>query len=127
VVLKLTPRTGREHLALARLQHTNIVPLYSIEDDPERNVRLLCMPYFGGTSLAHVLEALRDRPAARCSGADLLAALDRLAQPLPLTVPPRGRQRELLGRLTWVEVICLLGSRLADPLQFAPEPRPLHP
>src|SRR5262245_57538964 len=33
VVLKVTPRLGREHVSLARLQHTHIVPLYWAEDD----------------------------------------------------------------------------------------------
>jgi len=64
VVLKLTPRDGSEHAALARLQHTHIVPLYWAEDLPDRNLRMLCMPYLGGATLARVLALLRDRPAA---------------------------------------------------------------
>ena len=38
VVLKLSPRDGRdlhEHLSLARLQHTHIVPLYAVQLRPE--------------------------------------------------------------------------------------------
>src|SRR5712671_6749838 len=41
VVLKITPCDGREHLSLARLQHTHIVPLYSVEDLLQRNLRVL--------------------------------------------------------------------------------------
>jgi hypothetical protein len=52
VVLKLSPRAGGEHLRLARLQHTHIVPLYSVHEFPERRLRGLCQPYFGGRSLA---------------------------------------------------------------------------
>src|SRR5262249_932873 len=126
VVLKLTPRTGREHLALARLQHTHIVPLYTMQDDPERDLRLLCMPYFGGAWLALVLEWLREKPAAQRTGADLVAVLARIERKMPLATPARCRQRELLGRLTWVEVICLLGACLADALQFAHERGLLH-
>src|SRR5437868_7666583 len=55
VVLKLTPAEAREHLSLARLQHTHIVPLFSVEDDRARGLRALCMPYFGGATLAHIL------------------------------------------------------------------------
>ena len=47
LVVKLTARTGQEHLSLARLQHTHIVPLYSVQDFPEENLRTLCMPYMG--------------------------------------------------------------------------------
>jgi eukaryotic-like serine/threonine-protein kinase len=52
VVLKLAPFGGREHLSLARLQHTNIVPLYSVHEFPDHGLFGLCMPYFGGRSLA---------------------------------------------------------------------------
>src|SRR5262249_50809956 len=32
VVVKITPCRGQEHLSLARLQHTHIVPLYWVKD-----------------------------------------------------------------------------------------------
>src|SRR5262245_23172390 len=47
VVLKITPCHGREHLSLARLQHTHIVPLYGAHDNVLADQRVLCMPYFG--------------------------------------------------------------------------------
>src|SRR5438067_1149641 len=81
VVLKLTARDGwtasqaNEHLSLARLQHTHIVPLYSVQDYPARGLRGLCMPYFGGATLAQLLEALRAQPPSRRSGRSLLEAL----------------------------------------------------
>src|SRR5262245_66223130 len=50
VALKLAPLVGGEHLSLARLQHTNIVPLFLAEDVPARGLRLLCMPYLGGAT-----------------------------------------------------------------------------
>src|SRR5947209_2427798 len=54
LVLKLTPDHGQEHLSLARLQHTHIVPLYWAQELPERGLRMLCMPYLGGSTLAHL-------------------------------------------------------------------------
>src|SRR5205807_2341713 len=51
VVLKLGPCAGQEHLSLARLQHTHIVPLYSVHEFPALGLRGLCLPYFGGTAL----------------------------------------------------------------------------
>ena len=64
VVVKVTPRGREEHLSLARLQHMNIVPLYSEHVLRDRNLQVLCMPYLGGATLAQVLEALADRPVA---------------------------------------------------------------
>ena len=75
VVVKLTPRAGGEHLSLARLQHTHIVPLYAAHDDPACGLRVLCMPYFGGTSLAHVLAKLAPTPPAERTAAALWAAV----------------------------------------------------
>ena len=62
VVLKVTPLGHDEHLSLARLQHMHIVPLYFEQVLPDRNLRVLCMPYLGGTTLARILDALRDVP-----------------------------------------------------------------
>jgi hypothetical protein len=62
VVLKVISDDQEEHLSLARLQHTNIIPLFSEHSFPERGLRALCMPYLGGASLARILEALAPIP-----------------------------------------------------------------
>src|SRR5262245_452453 len=77
VVLKITPRTGHEHLSLARLQHTHIVPLLSVLDEAETDWRVLCMPYFGGLTLAAILTALADQSPAQRKGHDIAAILER--------------------------------------------------
>src|SRR5438105_14917563 len=76
VVLKVVPRRAREHLALARLQHTHIIPLHGAYDFPQRNLRALCMPFVGGATLAQILQLLRGTPAARRTGQSLAHALD---------------------------------------------------
>ena len=58
VVLKVTPQHDREFLSLARLQHTHVIPLFGVYDFPEHNLRALCQPYFGGATLARLLDAL---------------------------------------------------------------------
>src|SRR5947209_7617981 len=62
VVLKLVADDQEEHLSLARLQHTHIVPLFSVRSFPERGLRALCMPSLGGSCLAKILDALADVP-----------------------------------------------------------------
>lgn len=126
VVLKFTTRVGQEHLALARLQHTHIVPLYAARDDPGQNLRMLCMPYLGGASLAHILHILRLKPSVEWIGQNLLTALDRLQAALPIAVPARGQVRSWLAQASYEQAICWMGACLADALQYAHERGLVH-
>jgi serine/threonine protein kinase/Flp pilus assembly protein TadD len=66
VALKVTLRPTREAERLARLQHTNIVPVYSVHDDAP--VQVICMPYLGRTTLADLIRAYRTEHPSRTSG-----------------------------------------------------------
>ena len=59
VVLKISAIEGDEPQTLAQLQHTNIVPIYSVHEDHHAGLRAVCMPFFGGANLTSVLEQLR--------------------------------------------------------------------
>ncbi len=80
VALKVTRRGSREPQTLARLQHTHIVPVHSHRIDKATGLHLLCMPYFGRTTLAQVLADAHKRGTR--SGAGLVESLDRL-EPQP--------------------------------------------
>ena len=121
VVVKVTPLGRGEHLSLARLQHMNIVPLFSALSLPDRGLQVLCMPFLGGGSLAKVLGLLEGIDPARRTGAQLVEALDRAQEGLPVALPPRGPFRRHLARSTYVEAICWVGICLADGLQYAHE------
>jgi serine/threonine protein kinase len=120
VVLKISPRRGDEHLSLARLQHTHIVPLLSVSDDPVRQVRILCMPYFGGLPLSAILDRLRQRPLTQRTGQDILALLDaeRAAAPVPLP-PGRDPATPFLQRASHVEAMSWIVACLAEALKYA--------
>src|SRR5262249_45312865 len=49
VVLKISPRLDAEPRVLAQLQHTNIVPIYSIHR--AERLQAVCMPYYGSTTI----------------------------------------------------------------------------
>jgi serine/threonine protein kinase/Flp pilus assembly protein TadD len=119
VVLKVGAGRRGEHLSLARLQHMNIMPLYSEHPLPDRGLQVLCMPYLGGATLARALELLADQPPERRTGAMLVEALDRVQASLPASAPTRGPFRQYLARASYVEAVGWIGACLADGLQYA--------
>jgi serine/threonine protein kinase/Flp pilus assembly protein TadD len=57
VAVKVTLRPTREPERIARLQHTNVVPVYSVHG--ASSMQIICMPYLGRRTLADVLVGYR--------------------------------------------------------------------
>ncbi|MFO0848462.1 MAG: tetratricopeptide repeat protein [Gemmataceae bacterium] len=123
VVLKVAPDAGWEHLSLARLQHTHIVPLYSAHEFPDRRLRALCLPYFAGATLAEV--AARVAAVERPAGRDLLAA-SAGGPPKFAPASQEGPAWGFLHRATLADAVCWVGACLADALQYAHDRGLLH-
>ena len=123
MALKVARHGSREPQTLARLQHTNIVPVHSYWVDEETGLHLMCMPYFGRVTLAQVLAD----PAVRASrtGAELVAVLDRLHPPDPIA-SGRPIGRTALMRRTSSRAIAWWGARMAEALQHAHDRGVLH-
>jgi serine/threonine protein kinase/tetratricopeptide (TPR) repeat protein len=83
VAIKVSRAEGDEPQILARLQHTHIVPVHSVHDDPATGLRVLCMPYFGGANLAQVLDAAGGLIATEHAGRSLVEALDQISRSVP--------------------------------------------
>ena len=104
---------------MARLQHMNIVPLYSEHALRDRNMQLLCMPFLGGATLAQLLDLVNELPSSGRTGKQLIEALDQLQEQHPIAVPKLGPFRQFLAGCSYVEAICSIGACLADGLQYA--------
>jgi serine/threonine protein kinase/Flp pilus assembly protein TadD len=119
LVVKLTERRGNEHLSLARLQHTNIVPLYLVQDFPDENLRALCMPYLGGATWSSILQALCERPIPERSGRHIVEALDEVSHRTSAAATASGPAIGFLTRSTYVDAVCWIGACVADALYYA--------
>jgi serine/threonine protein kinase/Tfp pilus assembly protein PilF len=119
LVVKLTAPTGQEHLSLARLQHTNIVPLYLVQDFPQENLRALCMPYLGGSTWSAVLQRLHGRPLADLSGRQIVECLADARPESSTSIAGMGPALGFLARSTFADAVCWIGACLADALSYA--------
>ncbi|MDR3622669.1 MAG: serine/threonine-protein kinase [Paludisphaera borealis] len=121
VVLKVLSDDQDEHLSLARLQHTHIIPLFSEQEFPERGLRALCMPYLGGASLARILEVLAETTPApeNRRGRNFLDAVQRIQKERPPTPISDSPYRRYLEQASYVQSVCWVAACLADALHEA--------
>jgi serine/threonine protein kinase/Flp pilus assembly protein TadD len=117
IVLKVIPDDQDEHLSLARLQHTHIVPLFSEQTFPERGLRALCMPFLGGTSLARILAAVSGIPPAQRRGRDVLDSIDSAHVGRPSLPFTDGPYRRFLEQASYIQAVCWIGACLAEALE----------
>ena len=119
VVLKIAADDEVEHLSLARLQHTHIMPLYSEHKFAGRGIRALCMPYLGGATLARVLVEFSDVPANERCGQSFLDVLDRTLRVRQWSQARESPARRFLAQSSYVRAVCWITACLADALQYA--------
>jgi len=121
VVLKVLSGDQNEHLSLARLQHTHIIPLFSEQEFPDRGLRALCMPYMGGASLARIMDVLAENAPAPEDrrGWHILDAVQRLQKGRPPTPISDSPYRRYLEQASYVRAVCWVAACLADALHEA--------
>jgi eukaryotic-like serine/threonine-protein kinase len=138
VALKISVDVAGESQTLAQLQHTNIVPIYSIHQ--AGMFQAVCMPYFGPTTLADLLHDLRQRGTLPTSGKDLVNMLRMRSGPLgkrrdddlvPVPAPLLPVDEAVLPiheleQLSYVDAVLWIGARLAEGLDHAHERGILH-
>jgi eukaryotic-like serine/threonine-protein kinase len=150
VALKVSFDAAEESQALAQLQHTNIVPIYSYHHVGD--CQAVCMPFFGRTTLAHVIRLISGRPTLPCSGKELRSTLN-LGKDETVSAATTGPADSTTGSkrndsscqtgaeitrpesldgwtridgLSYIEAILTLASQLADGLGYAHRRGILH-
>jgi serine/threonine protein kinase len=119
VVIKISTRAKREPWLLARVRHAHIVEIFSHAPVNDGALQMICMPFWGGATLAAVLAARGERPSRPASGRELLADLDSVAAPeYPLDNPSRPA-REILSSMSYGQAVAWIVARLAEALDHA--------
>jgi serine/threonine protein kinase/cytochrome c-type biogenesis protein CcmH/NrfG len=132
VVLKVSSQLLEESQTLARFQHTNIVPIHSVHRVGQ--FQAVCMPFFGATTLADLLDTLRHRADRPASGEVVVSTVNQrksttitTSQPLPTApIPAALSPLERFRGMTHAAAVLWLGSELADGLAHAHERGILH-
>jgi eukaryotic-like serine/threonine-protein kinase len=119
VVVKLSTRPTREPWLLARARHANIVEIVTHATVDDGDFQLICMPFWGGATLAAVLTVGRERGRPPVAGRDLLADLDSVAAPEYPAVQPTRPAREILAGLSYGQAVAWVVARLAEALDHA--------
>ncbi len=135
VALKISHLADGEPQRLARLQHANIVPIYSVHEHYQ--FQIVCMPYVGSHTLATLLKHQGLRPhssgrqlvdtlRSKMSGAATRKESDSGTDLGKSSVTQLSPNLELINRLNHVEMVLWIAARLADGLSHAHERGILH-
>lgn len=114
VAVKLSLHDDNEADTLGRLQHPNIVPIFSTQQDPATGFSAVCMPFLGGTTLCHVIDQARAVRSSDSRGDVLLNAARDARWPGENAPAPHGS----LTRGSYIDGVLHVVERLATALQY---------
>ena len=141
VVLKITREKLPEPKVLAQLRHTNIVPIHAHYQSGEYSV--VCMPFLGATTLAHLLDHIQKRSALPKSGSEILETMRHcraeafssadfpttpaswpggivaVAEPVPATAMPLSPAWKVLEQYSYIDAVLWIMARVAAGLAHA--------
>lgn len=122
VVIKVTTNLWSESDRLARLQHTNIVPIYSVHQ--HNGLQAVCMPYLGRRTLLSLLKELKEKRNLPGKGLNaLLAPRDDVS--LTESAGP-SRQLTYLRQLSFEHFCTWMIANIAAGLSHAHDRGILH-
>ncbi len=148
VALKITSQVTDEPRQLAQLQHTHIVPIYSVHR--QGSLQAICMPFLGPTTLADVVRSCEETRAIPVSGQAIVSTLSarslvtdrghevdagtRLSEPVQAGTPEVARTGlparhsaiAQLGTMSYVNAVVWIMARVADGMASAHEHGIVH-
>ncbi len=133
VALKVAVQPTDEPQRLAQLQHTNIVPIFSLHRAGP--LQATCMPFLGANTLADVLGQWRDDEVRPRSGEDLVSTLVARDSETVIGAAtrhetgqrrPRARSLELLRSMSYPQTVLWLGERITRALACAHDRGVVH-
>jgi serine/threonine protein kinase/Flp pilus assembly protein TadD len=141
VALKVTPQWSEEPQHLAQLQHTNIVPIYSLHQHGQ--LQAICMPYLGASTLVDLMRARKEASSLSLSGklfettirARHATTIGKLSEAKAavgdqsLSAPNKEAASAALtglGRMTYLEAVVRTMARVTEGLAFAHDHGVVH-
>lgn len=141
VALKVALTLSDEPRKLARLQHTNIVPIYSTHHS--KGLHAVCMPYMGSLTLDHLLKSMCVQPGSfPKSGRELLSTLyDKHSttveqssdghhangvNPAKVDSAVATPILDMMARFSHIEAVLWMGKQVANGLAHAHERGIMH-
>jgi serine/threonine protein kinase/Tfp pilus assembly protein PilF len=116
VAIKVSMTGAEEAAMLGKLRHANIVPIYSVQHDPESLASIICMPYLGRTTLAHVVERLYDKTERPARAQEILDCIGA-SKWSPDYATPAANDR-VLQTARFADGVAHLGAQLAEALAY---------
>ncbi len=143
VAVKITPHLSDEPQCLAQLQHTNIVPIYSVHR--HGSLQAICMPFLGPNTLADVVKTVEVAQALPHSGKAIVSTIavrqssTLLGDALPEMHAKQPGEEIAVGRelpeaeairhlngMSYQDAAVWIMRRVADGLAFAHEHGVIH-
>lgn len=126
VALKVARNRGTEPQTLAQLDHPHIIRVFDLRIVPEKELSLLSMKFVAGGTLDDVIEWIKQLPQSQWNGATFLAAIDSAVQGNEVESVGESDLRRQLRTMTWPQIVCWLGARVAAALEHAHRLGVLH-
>ena len=114
VVLKIAPQGADEAKTLGRLNHPNIVPVYSVKQDDETGASIICMPYLGKATLFDALEVLDSTsPGGNWDSSAFLNAVFKLNEESKKPPKPLGSKNNSSHERFVIDLLLQLAAALS--------------
>ncbi len=125
VVIKVALWGAGEAETLGRLAHRNIVPVFSVQEDPGSHLTAVCMPYLGRSTLLHVLDRAF-RQSSPPTRSDLIVGVASQGVQLDAIPTSYVNPDEYLLHNSYVDGVVHLAAQLADALAHSHEAGVCH-